>query len=898
MKIRKIHFYSCGHFQDFTLPVYPSLTVAVGHNELGKTTLRHGIFQLLYGPQPKRLIDGYEFDRPVSGYLVIEKNDGSTYKLERRVGKEKELFLTSEDGRTLSEEEREGWLNGVTAQTFHSIFTFNVLDLQQVQKVNEQELSRILFTTALIGRDELEAAEKKLTQQMDDRFKPQGRKPIINTLLKDREQVKKEIGKMEKNQEDVLQLLSKTPEKEQVVTTYYQELADLTEQLQLLEETEEKWELLTHYHALLVGDNALRVSDVTEQVNTYLQLESDKSRLLEELEYYLEKVEVEEKHVHQKEDKRKQLHLYKESLEVVEEQLEIQGSVEKLENTKQKLHTRINQVLQSIGINRYDETFDVTIPMYMEEEVREMQREKEVNAREYEKLEELKRPLVSEKDELENRINRLEIDRAEGKINSSKKFSLKSILIPTSILLVISIICLVLSEFVAAGVSIISSMVMVIMYLLNKGKKASSKEVDSTWKAALFALDQVVEKLHLLEENQERVRRKMEKWERNYERLLAEIQLPAHTPLDALPSILFKLQEMTQLIEEEKEVVAELNKRRNYVNDRRSTLFKIPIIQSDKPLREVRNDIKNSMANVEEELLLIAKKEELIEDWQDKIVRMTARKSMLDNQLKEELIRAEASSKQDLLQKKEMWMVYRSQQEELSEIRQRVTDRQYECFLSFSSKDELLQTIRRKKEERAALQENVRIIQEEIIKVKQEVKRLEENGTYRLKVQELMMMEDKIKSETKEWMKAKIALVSLQHAIHQLEAERLPVVMEFVNRYLQVVTAGKYHTFTFQNHVASIQRQDGSWMTPNVMSQGTKELLYILIRIALAVELNEKACFPLLMDDSLVHIDPSRREALFTLLNKEGIQTIYFTCQDHEILKECQVNLESTVVKV
>ncbi|QPC45982.1 AAA family ATPase [Mangrovibacillus cuniculi] len=898
MKIKEIYFYSCGHFQDFTLPVFPSLTVAVGHNELGKTTLRHGIFQLLYGPQPKRLIDGYEFDRPVSGYLVMEKSDGSTYKLERRVGKEKELFLTSEDGRILSEEERERWLNGVTAQTFHSIFTFNVLDLQQVQKVNEQELSRILFTTALIGRDELEAAEKNLTQQMDDRFKPQGRKPLINTLLKDREQVKKEIGKMEKNQEEVLQLLAKTPEKEQVVTTHYQELAELTEQLHLLEQTEEKWELLSDYHTLQVGDKAPGDSDVTEQVNTYLQLEADKSRLLEELEYYLEKVEVEEKHVHQKEDKRKQLHLFKESLEGVEEQLEIQSSIETLENTKQKLHIRINQVLQSIGINRYDETFDVTVPVYMEEEVREMQREKEVNARELEKLEEMKRPLVSEKDELENRINRLEIDRAEGKTNSLQKFSLKLILLPTAILLVISIICLLLSEFVAAGVSIISSMVIVTMYLLNRGKKASSKEFDSTWKAALFALDQVVEKMHLLEENQQRVKRKIDKWERNYERLLAELQLPANTPLDALPSILFKLQEMTQLIEEEKEVIAELNERRNYVNDRRSILSKIHFIQGDRPLQEIRNDLKNSMAKVEEELLLIAKKEELIEDWRDKIVRMTARKSILDNQLKEELVSAEVSSKQELLQKKEIWMVYRSQQEELSEIRQRVTDRQYECFVSFSTKDELLQAIRGKKEEKAELQENVRTIQEEIIKVKQEVKRLEENGTYLLKVQELIMMEEKIKLETKEWMKAKIALASLQHAIQQLEAERLPAVMGFVNRYLQVVTAGKYHTFMFQNQVASIQRQDGSWMTPNVMSQGTKELLYILIRIALAVELNEKGCFPLLMDDSFVHIDPSRREALFTLLNKEGIQTIYFTCQDHEILKECHVNLESTVVKV
>jgi len=66
------------------------------------------------------------------------------------------------------------------------------------------------------------------------------------------------------------------------------------------------------------------------------------------------------------------------------------------------------------------------------------------------------------------------------------------------------------------------------------------------------------------------------------------------------------------------------------------------------------------------------------------------------------------------------------------------------------------------------------------------------------------------------------------------------------------------------------------------LSQATKEQAYISLRIALAVSLQSKASFPIIIDDPFVHFDRARLQQVVQLmaeLQKEH-QLLYFTCHD------------------
>ena len=70
-------------------------------------------------------------------------------------------------------------------------------------------------------------------------------------------------------------------------------------------------------------------------------------------------------------------------------------------------------------------------------------------------------------------------------------------------------------------------------------------------------------------------------------------------------------------------------------------------------------------------------------------------------------------------------------------------------------------------------------------------------------------------------------------------------------------------------------------MTPDELSRGTCEQLYLAIRLALVGEFADRAQgLPLIMDDCLVNFDPVRAAAMARLIaaSAAGGQCLFFTC--------------------
>ncbi len=118
--------------------------------------------------------------------------------------------------------------------------------------------------------------------------------------------------------------------------------------------------------------------------------------------------------------------------------------------------------------------------------------------------------------------------------------------------------------------------------------------------------------------------------------------------------------------------------------------------------------------------------------------------------------------------------------------------------------------------------------------------------------------------------------------------ERQPAVLARASEAFARITDGRY-TGVEQDEAGDesvvVVSADGR-LTPDQLSRGTAEQLYLIIRLALAAEFARRSePLPLIMDDCLVNFDPQRAEQVARLLvetSREG-QCLLFTCHPETV---------------
>jgi uncharacterized protein YhaN len=127
-------------------------------------------------------------------------------------------------------------------------------------------------------------------------------------------------------------------------------------------------------------------------------------------------------------------------------------------------------------------------------------------------------------------------------------------------------------------------------------------------------------------------------------------------------------------------------------------------------------------------------------------------------------------------------------------------------------------------------------------------------------------------------------LVRAQERIHRSIAPRLA---EQVTAWLPRITSGRYTQALVDpaTLAVGVRAEDGAWREAALLSHGTAEQVYLLLRIALADQLTRpgELC-PLILDDPTPHFDSERTQAVLDLLLQvaEERQVILFS-QEPEI---------------
>ncbi len=181
----------------------------------------------------------------------------------------------------------------------------------------------------------------------------------------------------------------------------------------------------------------------------------------------------------------------------------------------------------------------------------------------------------------------------------------------------------------------------------------------------------------------------------------------------------------------------------------------------------------------------------------------------------------------------------------------------------------------------------------------QEMKQLGEDDRLALAQLELGCTERLIASAVRRWQTLSMASCLLEDVCATFEKERQPETLREASSFLSQLTDGKYvRVWTpLGTNRLKVDSHDGQSLALEVLSRGTREAVFIALRLSLAAAYARRGVMlPLILDDVLVNFDRTRAmHAARTLKTfaEMGHQVLMFTCHEHitHIFQEIDVQV-------
>ncbi len=148
-------------------------------------------------------------------------------------------------------------------------------------------------------------------------------------------------------------------------------------------------------------------------------------------------------------------------------------------------------------------------------------------------------------------------------------------------------------------------------------------------------------------------------------------------------------------------------------------------------------------------------------------------------------------------------------------------------------------------------------------------------------------VEEQIRRAVRRWQLLGATSLLLESIRQIYETERQPETLAEASTYLVRLTDGRYQRIwtPLSEDILRIDTQSGESLPLDVLSQGTREAVFLSLRLALAAAYARRgALLPLVLDDVLVNLDVRRSRLAAEVLRdfaNQGHQLLLFTCHLH-----------------
>lgn len=152
---------------------------------------------------------------------------------------------------------------------------------------------------------------------------------------------------------------------------------------------------------------------------------------------------------------------------------------------------------------------------------------------------------------------------------------------------------------------------------------------------------------------------------------------------------------------------------------------------------------------------------------------------------------------------------------------------------------------------------------------------------------ELDVVEQQIKKAIDAWRERAAVSLFLERIRVEYEQNRQPETLREASNYMSQLTGGKYTRIwtPLAHDILFVDTEEGQPLPVQVLSRGTREQLFVSLRLALVAAYGRRGIhLPMILDDVFVNFDAGRTRTACTVLRefaKQGHQLLVFTCHEH-----------------
>lgn len=946
MRIKQLDIYGYGKWVDQTFHLEPGLQVFLGDNEAGKSTMTSFIHSILFGfPTRNSTLLRYEplASSKYGGRLLADDARFGEVIIERVHGKVTgDVTVTLEDGTVGSDALLDTLLKGVTRETFQNIFSFSLTDIENVQKLNKNELSRYLLNIGAHATDYYLNMVDDFQKNAYNLYRPSGRIPELNKQLSEIKNQEQQLLELEKKNDGYLDLIEKNNAQNEALLALERKQEAAKAQLTNIKELKKEFHLYEE------------IRELTAEIKEYTlpPLKKDGNSLLEEYKKEISKTndQLQENNLASQAQKDTFAHpdiidnyeKYKEEIIALEQNLpEIIEQLSELQRSEASLKSnseRISVLETSLAIER-----QIAIPTkFSAQEATEVKEwTEELTACEVEQAQ-----LQSEMQNLENQIQLKNqkadqyeemmwetqtLKQVEEQLQAPKRATSQEAAAPaskagnertaTKIRLLMRIISAFLlgGAFFATGVwqiitAALGAIVLVLSFLLFKAEPVTDTSSDIENKPTAGILQSEYEKQLTLKKAYETLlgeidavqavyqekRQKVERSSKQKGNILARWQLlllahhlPENLAITQAEEIMEITAELTRLQEERNQLTKTLLSLKTKLEQVIEPISAILAINATTTTTEKIHLFRQYLKELNAELAKEETKLNELNVLQHKKDQLLAHKKGTQNKINHLLEATGVETEDDFL------TLY--EQKEQRDAKQSRLDFLKENVSNFNSEERLLtkEDISQKEahisKKLAGLNEAHKEAVMELTSTQLTIQNLEKDGTYTEALQAFENQKAVVQHLVDEWISDKLAAGIIQNTLNQVTKERFEEIIFEVNAYFHLLTDGEYEKIVFNDEELFVQQQDGKVVDVKVLSRGTAEPLYVAIRLAFIINMQDMIKLPLIMDDPFVNFDQKRKENMYRLIEElsDQVQILYFTFDrdvsnhfdDHQLLK-------------
>lgn len=918
MKIEKLVIYGFGRHENRVIEVTSPIAVFYGLNEAGKTTIQQFILQILFGFTARsRTHQRYEpkAGGKYGGRLHIRDGLDRKVVVERLAGKSAgDVTVWFEDGQSGGETELKELLNGYDRSSFEAIYSFSVHELQHLDDMTEEELTRSLLASGTAGIDQASRMEGALEKEMGELFKKAGKLPLINRLTEELRALEKELKELKKRAETFRPATERLEAIKRRLGEMDEEERKLEHQLKAYEKWQQAMPLLERKEELLPLVKLVNTLHFPEEgVRQYERL----SDQLHEAEAEMAFLESELARLGGTEDKPEMQAL---SWLVANEAEwhELSTSFNAKSEERQRLEDEQNRLLKLCGLDQAAALqADVSLSREQrlkqvlalvreaEEEQAFLRRRKDEERQQLQQAEQrLKAYLEAEPPEEQREqaehwaevAPQLARSKAQQQRQANADSNGRLAWTLLSALGAVGLIVSIVSQDLLIGVlSLVAAAAAVWLWLRSRTAEPASVEdslsafagKEAEYEALAIRLAEydkgLDERLDAVEDSKRKLAGLKETANvdafRDYRSLVASIGFPEGTPPDTALVLFEKLREVHavsgRLSRLGQELSAMEKKRHRWLESVQQACGKpvtpetlMPILKAE---WEKRQQVLRRLEKEDEKRQALS---EQARKCQERLMKFSQAQAALferaDVADRDGFYRAAKNMQQAEAAREELKLI-ESQLESIGAVEKPQEAKDPARFV-----EGLGEALSRLRQQRKAL------VTEQAQKL-QETRHLISDEGLAQKLQAFEEKKAEFQQAAKNWAVNRVIVEAFKQTMEELKETKLPAVLERSEAYFHRLTGGEY-TGLMLNGQGNFEalRQDGMRFRIIELSQATKEQAYLALRFALASSLKQSNPFPILMDDPFVHFD--RRRSLQVIKLVEELQAdhqfIYFTCHD------------------